>query len=397
MRRNILTCTLCSLFLFSFTLSYAGSSQSSKLTLVSFFGGGRLFKAGKLNILQLNGNYRQMGRQYGWLLKKELNRLYDIAINDQFIQKQGFTYERLQVIAKSIFDVYPHRFKEIIYGMSETSGLGIDKQILLNAIEWYPKINAFIPHCSGFAVWGDYTGGGPLVFGRNNDDTSFYKEFSEFLTVTVFNPNDLSIPTAMINYAGVIYAPSGMNREGIFLELNSGNWTGYYPNRLSIFVTLFSFLQNFSTLGEFDAAFQSTRVNLSSIINIADKNIAYSYEMPTNDVKRRFPDHDGVLAATNHFVDPFGEIPPPPDDEGSEWTVTRRNNLLALGEKYKGQFDVEKMKEVFETTIDQGGATYPSGTIYQIIAVPKELKLWLSAPGHFTWQEVDLNRFFTKK
>ncbi|MCX5904019.1 MAG: C45 family autoproteolytic acyltransferase/hydrolase [Proteobacteria bacterium] len=398
MKRTVVTWTLSLFFLFSFTACFAGDRQGSRLLQVSFFNGGKLFTAGRLKVVQLNGSYRQMGRQYGWLLRDDLNRLYEIAINSRFIGKQGFTHERLQVIAQSIFDVYPQRFKEIIYGMAETSGLGIDKQIVLNAIEWYPKINSFIPRCSGLAVWGDYTGGGPLVFGRNNDDSSFYKEFAEFMVVTVFNPNDSSIPAAIINYAGVMYAPTGISREGIFLELNSGNWTGYYPDRLSIFVTLFSFLQDFSSLSELDTAFQSTRVNLSSIINAADKTSACSYECPTFAVKRRGPDRDGLLAATNHFVDPSWELPPQPDDEGTEWTVTRRNNLLALAEKYKGAFDAEKVQEVLDTTIENGGATYPGGTIYQVVAVPEELKLWLKAPGLFEWQEVDLkDRKSTRK
>ena len=147
---------------------------------------------------------------------------------------------------------------------------------------------------------------------------------------------------------------------------------------------------------EFDMAFQSIRSNLSSIVNVADKDIAYSYEVPTYDVKRRAPDRDGLLVGTNHFVDPSWGIPPP-DDEKNGWTVTRRNNLLALGEKYKGEFNVEKMKEVLDTTIENGGATSPSYTIYQIIAVPEELILWLKAPGNFEWQQVDLKRLFRKK
>ena len=36
-------------------------------------------------------------------------------------------------------------------------------------------------------------------------------------------------------------------------------------------------------------------------------------------------------------------------------------------------------------------------TIYQIIAVPAELKLWVKVPGQFDWQEVDLKKLFKKK
>ena len=34
-------------------------------------------------------------------------------------------------------------------------------------------------------------------------------------------------------------------------------------------------------------------------------------------------------------------------------------------------------------TIPNGGVTDTAGTIYQVIAVPRDLTLWLKAPGHF--------------
>ena len=109
------------------------------------------------------------------------------------------------------------------------------------------------------------------------------------------------------------------------------------------------------------------------------------------------PDKDGLLAATNHFVDPSWKIPPPANDEQNAWTVKRRQNLLALAETYKGQFDIDKMKQVLDTTIDNGGATQPNETIYQIIAVPRDLILWLKAPGKFDWQKIDLSKLFNNR
>lgn len=136
-------------------------------------------------------------------------------------------------------------------------------------------------------------------------------------------------------------------------------------------------------------------MNISSIVNVADKETAYSYECPTYGAKRRSPDRQGLLAATNHFVDPFWGLPPPSNDEQNGWTIKRRDNLLALGEKHKGKIDTEKMKEVLDTRIEQGGATHSTDTIYQIIAVPADLTLWLKAPGNFDWQKVGLDRLFS--
>ena len=381
------------LLLLLFVCSCAGGNgNSSELTFISEFEGGKLYKAGAVSVLELHGTHYQMGRQYGMLLKNDLAALYDLAVAT-FIDL-GFTHNRLKQIADSIYTVYPQTYKDIIIGMAETSGLGIEKQIVLNAIEWFPKIDAFVPHCSGIAVWGDYTAGGPLVFGRNNDDAKLYRKFGGYTIVAVFNPTDLGMPVAVINYAGAIYAPSGMNRNGIFLELNSGNWEGYYIDRPSIFLTLFSFLQTYSTQEELNVAFQSVSANLSSIVNVADRNIAYSFECSTSSVKRRYPDADGLMVATNHFVDPSWGISPPVPDEDNAWTAKRRTNLLNLATANKGFFNVEKMMQVLDTTIPEGGATQPTETIYQIIAVPNDLTLCLKAPENFNWQRVDLRTLF---
>ncbi|WP_051328179.1 C45 family autoproteolytic acyltransferase/hydolase [Desulfatirhabdium butyrativorans] len=372
-------------------------AESPSPGTIHSFEGGTLRRAGAVNVLSLHGSYRRMGRQYGHLLRRELHRLYQIAIVNRFINKDGFTYQQLLQTAKSMFATYPYRYKEILYGMAQTSGLGLDRQLLLNFIEWYPKLNVPGRNCSGMAVWGEYTGGGPLIFGRNNDDSGLYREFAPFLTVAAFNGDDGAIPAAIINYAGVIYAASGINSRGVFLEMNSGDAMGYYSNRLSILVSLFGFLQDFSGIEDMDAAFHSSLVNLSSIINVADSTIAYSYECPTTfPPRRRSPDQDGILVATNHFVepDPSWNLPQQKDDETTEWTITRRKNLLARGEEYKGLFDVDRMKEILEMTIEEGGATSASNTIYQIIAVPGEMRLWVRAPECFSWQEVNLKEIF---
>ncbi|MDA8078537.1 MAG: C45 family autoproteolytic acyltransferase/hydrolase [Nitrospiraceae bacterium] len=371
------------------------AAGGGELQFVSSFEGGNLYRAGQVSVVQLRGTYRQMGRQYGRLLQSELRDLYDRAITGYFIGKSGYTMNHLKTVAHAVFDVYPQRYKEILYGMAETSGLTREEQIILNGLEWFPKMKTSGSRCSGIAVWGDYTKDGPLLFGRNNDDSSFYRQFARTMVIAVYNPTDSSVPTAIVNYPGVMYAVNGINREGLFLELNSGNFTGFVTNRLSIFTTLFSFLQDFPAIDSLEPAFQSTRTNFASIINVADANKSYSYECPTSDVKRRTEDRPGLLVATNHFVDPSWGIPPP-DDAANGLTVTRRNNLLSLAEKYKGAFDISRMKAVLDTTIHDGGATQPEETIYQIIAVPKELTLWIKAPGNFDWQRADLRGLFDR-
>lgn len=368
--------------------------RASAMKPVAACGGGKLFMSGPVYVLQLRGSYREMGYQYGWLMRKEMRRLYSAAIETQYISEMGYTESRVKEIAQSIFALYPQRYKEIIYGMATASRLGLDKQITLNALEFIPKMPRSPSHCSGFAVWGDYTSGGPLIFGRNNDDSPFYRKFAPYMTVAVFNPDDGSLPVAIVNYAGVIYAANGLNGAGLFLELNSGNSMGYYPKRVPIVTTLLSLLQDFGTMDALSSGFYSIRPNLSSIVTAADEQVSYSFECPPDlEARRRMPDQDGLLAATNHFVDPAWGLPLP-DDKTNGLTVTRRTNLLKQGEKYRGQFTVDIMKRVLELNIDEDGALDPAGTIYQIIAVPRDLTMWIRAPENFDWQEVDLHKLF---
>ena len=59
------------------------------------------------------------------------------------------------------------------------------------------------------------------------------------------------------------------------------------------------------------------------------------------------------------------------------------------------------MTEILDTPIDKGGATWPVGekiqTVYQVIAVPQELKLWVKVPGFQDWTGVDLAPIFKSK
>jgi hypothetical protein len=185
-----------------------------------------------------------------------------------------------------------------------------------------------------------------------------------------------------------------MNSEGLFVEMNAGPWMGFSLERTSIFTMLFSFLQDYSSLPEVDRTFKSTLTNISAIVNVADRDRACSYESSLYDTRRMDPETNGLLAATNHFIGPTWSIAQV-DDRIGGWTMKRRSNLLSLGENYKGTFSPRVMMKVLDTTIDQGGPTV-EGTIYQVIAVPAQLKLWIKVPGLQDWTEIGLGPLFKK-
>ncbi|MBI4767115.1 MAG: hypothetical protein HY787_21425 [Deltaproteobacteria bacterium] len=363
------------------------------------FEGGNLYRAGEVRVLELTGSYRQMGRQYGALVKDDLQAMHT-TIGEVFLnnldKKRRMSGDELNTIARALFDRYPRRYKEILFGMVETSDIELDKILLVNALEWFPKINRLsYGNCSGIAVWGPYTKG-PVIFGRNDDDDPAYLAFARPV-VAVFKPNDGSIPAALINYPGVIYNATGMNADGLFMELNSGNEMGFSLNRISVFTTLFSYLQEYSNLVDLDRAMRSTLVDMSSIINVADPTRGYSYECSLWDTKRRDQDAEGIVAAANEYSHPDWNITPldPKKDPGAN--QFRKGNLLKLGAKYKGAITPEvMMKKIMDVDIKDGGATH-AGTIFQVVAAPADRKIWVKVPGHVDWTEVPLGQIFQKK
>lgn len=367
------------------------SRDAGQLKKIAQFEGGTLYANGPVKVVELKGTYRQMGRQYGHLMGKDLKKLYRMAIVEEYMGNQKFTQEQLKEIAYSLYNIYPMRYREIFKGMAETSGLTEEQVIFLNAVEFFPKIKNLIFKCSGMAVWGDYSKDGSVIFGRNNDDSPFFTKFGPFVSVTVLKPDDGSNPTAIVNYSGAFYAANGFNSKGVFLELNAGNPEGFYLTRPSIFVSLLSYLQDMSTMEQIGDALLANRANISSIINMADPKRAYSYECSCNCAKRCVGDKEGIIVSTNHFVNPDWGIAGI-NDKMMGWTIKRRDNLLALGEKFKGQFDENKMMEVFDTTIDNGGATPPGAASYQIVAVPAKFVMWLKAPGSYDWTKADLSK-----
>jgi hypothetical protein len=54
------------------------------------------------------------------------------------------------------------------------------------------------------------------------------------------------------------------------------------------------------------------------------------------------------------------------------------------------------MMEVMSIPLENGGAfRAPNVTSYQIVAVPKDLKVWIRVPEVQEWTEVDLKPLFT--
>jgi hypothetical protein len=355
---------------------------------------GLRYGIGKINCLELRGTYREMGRQYGRLFKDMMARFYAAAIEGYFLKESRMPYLRLLGLAGLIFHRYPQHIKEMMKGMSEASGLGLSRIIMLDQVNAFEYIrNQGVGRCSNIAVWGDYTGWDGLIFGRNYDQPEQFTAFNEFITVTALNPDD-GIPTASIGYAGQVGATSAINACGVFVSDNEAptmKGDRININMPNVLVLELDFLTRSRSLAELDAMLRSARANCPVIVTAGDAAGACVYEWSVAGLKRRAEAIDGIAVATNHFADPSWDAPPLTADAYA-MTLGRRANLLSLGHRFRCRFDVPRMKEVLALTVEEGGATYTGRTTFQIIMVPHRLELHINVPGFQGWTEMGLEK-----
>ena len=339
-------------------------------------------------VVSLYGTWREMGRQYGMLMKDRLDEVF-FFVNTIIEYSVGNAEKARSIVAVQTAQT-PYRIREFFEGAAETSGLTTEQLQAVNAVE---RIGG-LPKCSAAFCWGEYTSG-PLVIGRNYDYSDAFGLLKDDVVVTVYHPADGSLATATVGYAGEIYAVNAINEKGIFLELNNGKPSANIksPNsRITGTTALFSEMFEADELEDWDLFFNTTNCSSSYIINVADSSRALSYEWCPVDVKQGGKDlPDGLLVSTNYYVNPDWLFAVPSD--AASWEgLTRRKNLIALCEAEKGKIDEQAMMKIIGTPLEAGGAQNEL-TVYQIVAVPETRMMWLRVIGGAGWTQIDLAGF----
>lgn len=370
---------------------------------IRIYEGGKLYRSpgGKFYIAELHGNFKQMGRQYGNLLGGEIRELYRELYEEDVLKRPNVTFPLLKKGADDFYGVMPQMLKEFVDGVSETNGLNADKTRIMTGTLLFLVESA---GCSSLSAWGDYTGKGPAIVGRNLDlPVKGMKKYSKYLHIIVWNPEGYGHSVAHIDYVGGLFYQTAFNSKGIFLELQNGQISDrrLRDNRQNTNHALLAALFSASSMKDMDTFFETVRPETGLIMNVTSAEKAAIYEWATYRMVRR--DGRGLISASNDFIDPSWKRYKVPSvskkNEGVIYTVTRRNNLLRLGQSMKGNITPQAMMKIFDTTIPEGGATFPDkgviGTIYQVVAVPAQLKMWIKAREYSDWEEINLNKHFT--
>lgn len=364
---------------------------------VAAFGNGTRYEAGSYHVIVLSGTYREMGRQYGALMKDELQAEYEM-LRSHFTA-HGYTEAEVGEFAREATVLQAKRMKEIRAGIAETSGLSADQvDVLYEGPIVYLVTYGEKAGCSFVAVWGDYTPDGSVVLSRNYDLPDVFSVFHPYYTLAVYNPTDGSNGVATFGPAGA-RPETLMNSAGLFITDDNAEDSGgtlQIAGRTDLIGEFFRLMLDYSDVDELDAGIMTTRADCAWIVNAAGPDRAYSYEETVYDIKRR--EGPGVIAAANHFVDPAWRLAAPP----AEHSATRYANLLSLAEENRGSIDGERMTAIRDVLIRDGGATFrhdmlggmPYSSDHQVVFAPATRTLWMKVVDR-DWQKVELGPLFS--
>ena len=349
---------------------------------------GSKVRMNNISVVSLHGTWREMGRQYGMLMKDELHEVYDFVESMTTLRSENA--ERSESIIALDKAQYTNTIREFMEGASETSGLTIDQVQAVNALE---RIGG-LPKCSAAFCWDDYSSG-QLIVGRNYDYSNAFVPLKDDMVITVYHPADGSLAVATIGYAGEINTYNAINEKGIFMELNNGTPSTNIKtrtDRIQGTTMLFSAMFETDELKDWELFFNTVACSGSYITNVADSQSARSYEWCPTGAKTGNTDlPDGLLVSTNYYVNPDWPFATPSDANSWEG-LTRRSNLITLCENFKGMIDARQMREIIETPVENGGATNEL-TMYQIVMIPETKMLWLQVVGGSEWTQIDLSGF----
>lgn len=376
-------------------------SESTLPTLISTFENGKLYLLGKgeghFNILVLKGSWLEMGRQYGHLLKEQINDFYQTASG-----KLRMGYDQRKTVSEWVFNNLNKNMKEYFTGMAETSGLSLEKhKITCWLANFIILEQENLACCSSMSAWGQYTGGRSLVIGRNVDYGPSLS-FKKFVTVVVYNPTGSQNSVADTHFVGTLpclAVLTSLNSSGLYMDIHSGrlsDLTRVKGKGLLWYNTLLESLFSSISINELEKRLLD-HGNLPDlgglILNVADINEFRVFELAPYDAKSR--KGTGLMVSTNHFVDSgWTGLPDVPFGLKGDYSKERLANLLKLGEHYKGRIDAKRMMEIFDKNFFWGGVTYPLYTIFQVVTVPNEKIMWIKAPKFSQWDEIDLKPFF---
>ncbi len=298
------------------------------------------FERGGIHVVKLVGTPYEMGLQHGELMAAELAEGVTFVEEDPLFSLLMPLARSQDLVEDALAYSYPEVYDEC-RGMAEgarRAGVpGWDMDICIT-LAYGDVVLAFIADlldtgCTQFMATGPATLDGRMVHGRNMDwDRLSY--LIDHPTVIVRRPAD-GLASLSLGFPGCVAPYNAMNEAGLAVATNNnGANPDLDPNRRGRpghTQMVHQLMAQAASLDEAEAWFRSQEHARATIVGLSDgSGQAAVFEVSPSHMAVRQLNPDGLVYATNHFIDPdmdpLDNEPDRPDDS----TVCRLDRLGEL-------------------------------------------------------------------
>ncbi len=252
----------------------------------------------------------------------------------------------LKFFNRRLINHVPEEYQVEIYGLSRSSSDAFDfiappYQRLLYFHGAHDIGHALqdlaLVGCTSFAAWDTHTEDGKLLIGRNFD---FYVSdaFSEEKIIAFINP-DKGHKYAMVTWAGMVGAVSGMNDKGLTVTINAAKSNVPMKAKAPISLVTKEILQYAENIEEAIAIAKQREVFVSESIMVgsaADGKAVLIEVSPKKFGIYELADNDDLLICANHFQ--------------SQPYQLDKNNLRQLAKSHS-QYRFDRMRELIASNL----------------------------------------------
>lgn len=358
---------------------------------------GSVEKRGNITVLRLEGTPYQMGLQHGELMSEGIQAAADVLVND-LAYSVIFSYAETSGLQAMVLEhSYPDVLEEcegMVKGAREAGVENYSYEDCVNAsnllliLEQLASMNP--GGCSQFVAMDEATKDGRAVHARNLD-WGRLQFIIDNPAIIVRKPRG-KIPYVEIGFPGVLLTLTAINAEGLAVAVNEctseadrdteGNGHPQMARQI---------MQECSSVEEAEAFLRAQDHASAETLVLSDwkSGEAAVFEMSANHMGVRRLDENGIVYATNHFVDPtmaplHDERAP---DHDTRTRFTRLQQLLEPGgeDSIYGQIDAARAIGVLRDTynpytqethpedlFDGGGSIANNSALQSVVMLPGE-------------------------
>ena len=383
---------------------------TSTFRLKAKSGNGKLYEVNSFLIPVLTGSSREMGTQYGALMRDEMQKAWDLLIAPG-LDSGAMSKHDAEFVSDRAYTTCSTRTRTWYEGVAEGSGWSVTNVCLLDHIMEYgiyqSKIHSFAG-CTTIFSWGEHSSDGNMYIGRNQDWNETFCKFAQVLTVR--RPTDGSYKMATMGWPGMYCALTAVNEHGAYIDVHDGTSMGgsvVAEIRPSILNLLTDIISEAASKDAIVARLNGVNISTSLILSVGDETSAASVECSSLAGNRLRPAEGESYVVVNSFLDDSWGL-------GKRETVSNslrrfRNMTDRLAENV-GKVDAQVTRDLMDLSLfnedgsfaENGGSTKPTKqdadlTNYQMVTDVSARKIWIKipVPNYFAdWTEVDLKELW---